>query len=731
MRARVKRIKANLTGAALLCLSVSLLGCTGNKLNPTPEEGEGAIVFGVAFDSKTLEESVVESKGASTKAALDYKLAVRDAQGRKIRQWDTAAEVPEEVWLMTGLYTIEVEAGNNKTAAFDSPYYLGKKEITVEPNRRVQEEVICYLANALVTVQYSDLIKTNFRDIEVKIGPSAQHMLTFEDESKKGFYDPGAEDEDVALQWTLKLTSTSGTTFTESGSFDIEAGKHFTLEFDVADPDGALGGMTFLTNIVVDEDAVKIDEEIKIPLKRRPEITGEDFDIKSDYFILFGDHPDVVVKLRGTPKIDSVGVLHDCGYLLDRNVPEDFDITGITDAAKNQLRTHGFTWQTVSDSVIKVSLTELIKKLPEGTFHFEFGVRDSSGKRSSQVLTLLIVDSDVMTVSVSNPVLDIWQGRARFRGRWTTPSNPGNLAFEYRKAGAATWTKVTEGIQIDNAAAGDFSLLVKGLTPDTEYEYRAVSNDLPGNPQTLRTEQAIIIPNLNFDDWYKQGNKVWMPCSQAAYDAGIYWFDTGNKGTSTLNANPTTEEKGDVISGSALRMESQYVSLLGIGQFAAGNIYTGRFSKTFTTPLDNPGAELFFGRPFDARPTKLKGYYKYKPVAVTDSRTNPEGLGVGDMDQGNIYIALCDWNSHFVSNTQTGTFPDWSLSNPDIIAYSELIFTGENTVYVPFEIEIDYRDLNRKPKYIVIAASASRFGDYMTGGRGTVLLLDELELIYD
>jgi hypothetical protein len=42
-----------------------------------------------------------------------------------------------------------------------------------------------------------------------------------------------------------------------------------------------------------------------------------------------------------------------------------------------------------------------------------------------------------------------------------------------------------------------------------------------------------------------------------------------------------------------------------------------------------------------------------------------------------------------------------------------------------------YRSNARIPKYIVVAGASSRYGDYFTGGRGSVLLLDEFKLIYD
>lgn len=52
------------------------------------------------------------------------------------------------------------------------------------------------------------------------------------------------------------------------------------------------------------------------------------------------------------------------------------------------------------------------------------------------------------------------------------------------------------------------------------------------------------------------------------------------------------------------------------------------------------------------------------------------------------------------------------------------------TQYEKFSIDLLYRDLTRKPTYILIVCSASKYGDYFTGSTSSVLLLDEFDLIY-
>ena len=45
-------------------------------------------------------------------------------------------------------------------------------------------------------------------------------------------------------------------------------------------------------------------------------------------------------------------------------------------------------------------------------------------------------------------------------------------------------------------------------------------------------------------------------------------------------------------------------------------------------------------------------------------------------------------------------------------------------------IPLDYRRTDIKPSYIILVASASKGGDYFTGGP-SVMYIDDFELIYD
>ena len=46
-------------------------------------------------------------------------------------------------------------------------------------------------------------------------------------------------------------------------------------------------------------------------------------------------------------------------------------------------------------------------------------------------------------------------------------------------------------------------------------------------------------------------------------------------------------------------------------------------------------------------------------------------------------------------------------------------------------ITLNYRVTNRQPKYIIVVASSSKYGDYFAGGEGSLLQIDNMELLYE
>ena len=322
------------------------------------------------------------------------------------------------------------------------------------------------------------------------------------------------------------------------------------------------------------------------------------------------------------------------------------------------------------------------------------------------------------------------------------------MKFQYRKKGDTEWTDASTTTYNETPAQdttpttdegdltpkGTFKATLTGLTPETEYECRMVYADeeYSSEATSFTTEAITTLYNGSFDDWYSAG-KVWYAVAEADYNDGNAYWDSGNKGASIMSKNPTSPEESIVHStGKSAKLQSQFVGFGSLGQFAAGNLYTGHFVKT----IGMSGAEIQFGSPFTARPIALHGWFRYTAGTVDYYGGSTPGDALvkdGGTDMCAIYIALSDADAPYTVNTSEGNFVDYA-NDSHIIAYGEIpvtdcISTGDN--WKEFTINLEYRDLTRKPKYIIVVASASKYGDYFTGSTGSVMYIDDFELVYD
>lgn len=327
--------------------------------------------------------------------------------------------------------------------------------------------------------------------------------------------------------------------------------------------------------------------------------------------------------------------------------------------------------------------------------------------------TLYVVPTES---EVSTDGVDAWTNVAWLHGSGKEGAQNG---FEIKEAAAETWERVPDDyITLDK---GSFTARMIHLKANTTYVCRAVSGDLTGNEVTFTTGSVAELPNGSFDYWNLAG-KVWNPWPEGSEN---FW-DTGNKGATTLG-DSNTQPTDDTWSGTgqAAKLATKFVGIGTLGKLAAGNMYVGNYLRT-----DGSNGVLNFGKPFTQRPTRMKGYFKYTTVPINKTNSELTAL-MGQPDTCQIYIALGDWSEPVEIRTKPSDRKVFDKNDPHVIAYAE-ISSGESVLeYTPFTLELEYRDTSRIPSYIIVVASASKYGDYFTGGDGSVLFIDDFSLEYD
>ncbi len=334
--------------------------------------------------------------------------------------------------------------------------------------------------------------------------------------------------------------------------------------------------------------------------------------------------------------------------------------------------------------------------------------------------TIVVMPTEV---SVMTSEADAWARSAYLYGM--VPAGMDAPGFRYRKSADSDWTDVpSENVTVDGM---NVSALLTGLEPGTGYVYRVYSGEMEGTEVSFTTETEAQMPNMGFDAWNTTDGIVFPNADQGEN----FWWDSGNTGAKMGGKTPTSQETSFVaVSGegkSAARLET----VNAIIAMAGGNVFSGHFGR-----VQGLGAEVFFGRPFETRPTKLTGWYSYEPKAI-DNVKPPEGVALpfdrntiaGRMDRCHIFVYVTAWDGPYRVNTTERRYLD--INDPDVIGYGELIdSTGTGGQYRQFSIDIKYRD-HRKPTYCAVVAVASQYADFFTGGIGSLMYVDEFAFGYD
>ena len=651
-----------------------------------------------------------------------------------VRKYNSINDVPKGgVTLLADHYVAEAWAGDSLPASFDSRYFKGYTPFTVQKNSTIQVDVECKIANAVVEVKYADDIDEYISDYSMTVGHKAG-SLTFEGETarKTGYFMMPSFDRNLA--YTLTAKGANGETVSYKNEIvDAKPGHKYILnvKHDGAGPGNEIGGA--LIQIEVDESEIVVEDVIQVV--SAPVITGINFMI--DQQITGTEHSLTEKKLWISTAAPLTAVTFSCpGFAQMLGIGGDaFELFGMQEAIRNQIVDKGLVYTLTNHedtgfSEMKVTFEDKFMQLfGNGEYPLSITAVDANGRSTTAVMNILVTDAKVQAVPVEENALTTYTDRATVYGIALQDGLEG-FGFNYRKKGAAEWSFVEA--KLSSRAAGDtFFAELTGLTPGTTYEYQAVSGSFTSvETLTFTTEAAAQLPNAGFEDW----NTSSSPYLIYKNGDACFW-DSGNHGSATMNKNVTVPESTIKHSGNySAKLASQFVGIGSLGKFAAGNIFIGEYLKTNGT-----NGVLGWGRSFTSRPKALKGYVRYVPVAVTSESKNYAELKKGDLDNGKIYIALLDNTQKeysgkqypvIVNTADTNSF--FKNTDANVIAYGELVFdkATDGDGMVEFNIPLDYYRTDIKPSNIMIVCAASKGGDYFVGGDGSVMYLDDFELVY-
>ncbi len=763
---------------ALALSMISLSGCADED-NGLGSEGQGCMALRASFDGAVKAES--RAIGETEQAHLDetlvmwvYSHAGESNAPAVIYKYEGMNNVPKSLMLNSGKYSVEAWAGDSVSASWDKRWYHGIADnIDITNGNTTNVEVKCKIANVAVAIDY-DAEVLNALSVDSLVVSHARGLLAFKGNAPEHtigyFMMPKAES---TLSWTLVGRHKVGdqvepTVYTRTSTINnVRKGYKYTFKVTLANGEAdQVGGGFFDINVV--EEPLETDistvtvklapaialrnsdgrfEDIAGPLNYAPGQIGEQLiriEASGEFVDASGKHVDVVLAcaqlndIIGGTDVNLFKMTDEVGAKLNEYI--QFDSKSTVDAANPD--------KNVWSVYVKLLKAFTDKFDRDGTYELKITATDSYGKTTEKTIAYAISDSPIsvssMEMDQTNAAPDeLTVNKAVVKGAVLDASalgaNPEITAYyaEGVQTGRAAWQSVPATV-----TGNTFSATLTGLAPGTTYSYYFEVAKADGTvAQTgiakVTTEAALQLPNAGFEEW--QNSKAPF----LLYPAGgeMFW-DSGNHGSATLKKNVTEPDETIKHGGSkSVKLASQFVSLFGIGKFAAGNVFIGEYLKT-----DGTDGVLGWGRPFTGRPAKLKGWVKYTPVAIDNKADDaPAEYVEGEMDRGILYVALMDdYTEEFVDKDKKYQYPVivktkaserqlFDKNSEHVVAYGEMVW-NEATAgdgMVEFEVPLEYKRTGIRPTYIVLTASASKGGDYFTGGTGSTMWLDDLELIYE
>ena len=289
---------------------------------------------------------------------------------------------------------------------------------------------------------------------------------------------------------------------------------------------------------------------------------------------------------------------------------------------------------------------------------------------------------------------------------------PANGSVQDFSKGPVIYTVTSEDKQWNRRYAVSFFPVVQTVSDTIRFDF-----------EHYELEQK----DLKYYTWYYIGE------DGQRYD---YWA-TGNPGFRMSRESAPPEDYPSVPakdghSGSYAKLTTQSTGFLGslVGKpLAAGNLYLGSFD--FGMAMRDAMKATKFGIPFDKKPIKLTGWYRYQPGKKYQDKKRK--IVPNRTDSAAIYAVF--YRNVDEQDNPVTLYGDDVLTNKHILAIAKLAEVKTTDQWTPFEVVFDYtqqpdeRILANRGYNLTVVFSSSHRGAQFEGAIGSELSIDEVRII--
>lgn len=345
----------------------------------------------------------------------DYEVRITKDDTVTVKRYERYDQMPAEVSLKEGAYTLTASKGENLPAAFLNPYFEGSSAFQIKQGMSTPLEITCSLANARITTEFAGDFKDLYADYTVLLSTpyTTEDFKIAKDETRAAYMQVSEKGTEMAIGISLrKIGEEADKVYYVPTPLKLGRRQNIRLIFkaDGGDPsvqgigltvvlDDEMQEMTFTTEIP-DFMWQQFDKPTLAPTEFK---SGDTFEFQAG---LFDEDPYIGVNMPG-----GIGSL--CiKYWREGEEEEEapvYDLT--TEEGRQAALEKYFTWTVGNESDIRIAgqktavlyLRQGLNSLPSTneatyTYHYRIYGTDATGKANAS--NVLAFDVNVLPADV-------------------------------------------------------------------------------------------------------------------------------------------------------------------------------------------------------------------------------------------------------------------------------------------------------------------------------------------
>lgn len=340
-------------------------------------DSEGGISLKFSADGRVMRQSRADDSVSPVVPAEDsFSIGLRNADGSYSKNWNGVEAFNREGSFPIGDYTLSASFGKLDEEGFNNPYFYGQTGVHVSPASETEANITATLANAMVSIRYSEKFKNNFSAYSAAVQTEGHDWVVFAQTEDRPAYIAPSE-----VKLNITLTNFQGKQVTiQPAGFTAQPRHHYVVNIDA---EGSAGDLKL--NVTFDDDVVS--ESVNVSLgddlfnSPAPSITAKGFvdgaTVEGFEYLTEMPSAEMQVFAFGGLKEANLNIISDNGF--SPSFGKSAQLVNASDLLQQQLASSGFVCTGFFKNVDKmgiVNFTEFLKTLPAGSYTIQLEAVD-------------------------------------------------------------------------------------------------------------------------------------------------------------------------------------------------------------------------------------------------------------------------------------------------------------------------------------------------------------------